>query len=52
MEDKPHQGHTLLTYVLWKYHTTTKVRTCCSPFQIVYGKEDIFPTKHKFLLYG
>jgi hypothetical protein len=32
IEYKPHQWHTLLTYTLWAYHTTTKVSTGCTPF--------------------
>jgi hypothetical protein len=45
IEDKPRQWHTLLTYALWADHTTTKVRTGCTPFQLVYGQEAIFPTE-------
>jgi transposase InsO family protein len=44
IEDKPHQWHTLLTYALWEDHTTTKVSTGCTPFQLVYGQEAILPT--------
>jgi hypothetical protein len=44
IEDKPRQWHTLLTYALWADHTTTKVSTSCTPFQLVYGKEAIWPT--------
>jgi hypothetical protein len=45
IEDNPHQWHTLLTYSLWEYHTTTKVSTSCTPFHLVYGQETIFPTE-------
>jgi hypothetical protein len=45
IEDKPHQWHTLLTYALWENHTTTKVSTGWTPFQLVYGQESIFPTE-------
>jgi hypothetical protein len=45
IEDKPRQWHTLLTYALWADHTTTKVSTGCTPFQLVYGQEDILPTE-------
>jgi hypothetical protein len=45
IEDKPHQWHTLLTYSLWEDRTTTKVRTCFTPFHLVYGQEAIFPTE-------
>jgi hypothetical protein len=43
IEYKPHQWHTLLTYALWEDCTTTKVSTVCTPFQLVYGQEAIFP---------
>jgi hypothetical protein len=45
IEDKPRQWHTLLTYALWEDHTTTKVSTGCTPFQLVYGQEAILPTE-------
>jgi hypothetical protein len=45
IEDNPHQWHTLLTYALWANHTTTKVSTGCTPFQLVYGQEAIMPTE-------
>jgi hypothetical protein len=45
IEDNPHQWHTLLTYALWEDHTTIKVSTCCTPFQLVYGQEVILPTE-------
>jgi hypothetical protein len=38
IEHKPRQWHALLTYALWEDHTTTKVSTCCTPFQFVYGQ--------------
>jgi transposase InsO family protein len=47
IEDKPHQWHTLLTYALWGDHTTIKLRTGCTPFQLVYGQENIFPTEQE-----
>jgi hypothetical protein len=47
IEDKLHQWHTLLTYSLWVDHTTIKVRTSCTPFQLVYGQENILPTEMK-----
>jgi hypothetical protein len=43
VEDKPRQWHTLLTYSLWADHTTMKVSTSCTPFQLVYGQEAILP---------
>jgi hypothetical protein len=52
IEDKPRQWHTLLTYALWEDHTTTKVSTGCTPFQLVYGQEAIFLPSWNFLLYG
>jgi hypothetical protein len=45
IEDKPRQWHTLLTYALWADHTTTKASTGFTPFQLVYGQEDILPTE-------
>jgi transposase InsO family protein len=45
IEDKPRQWNNLLTYALWEDRTTTKVRTGCTPFQLVYGQESILPTK-------
>jgi transposase InsO family protein len=45
IECKPCQWHTLLTYALWVYRTTTKVSTGCTPFQLVYGQESILPTE-------
>jgi hypothetical protein len=45
IEDKPRQWHNLLTYTLWEDRTTTKVRTGCTPFQLVYGQEAILPTE-------
>jgi hypothetical protein len=45
IEDKPRQWHTLFIYALWEDHTTTKVSTICTPFQLVYGQESIFPTE-------
>ena len=45
IEDKPCQWHTLPTYALWAYRTTTKVSTGFPPFQLVYGKEAILPTE-------
>jgi transposase InsO family protein len=45
IEDNPLQWHTLLTYALWEDRTTTKVRTGCTPFHLVYGQESILPTK-------
>jgi transposase InsO family protein len=45
IEDKPRQWHTLLTHAMWEDHTTTKVSTGCSPFQLVYVQESIFPTE-------
>jgi hypothetical protein len=45
IEDNPRQWHTLLTYALWADRTTTKVSTGCTPFQLVYGQESIFPTE-------
>jgi hypothetical protein len=43
MEDKPRQWHTLLTYKLWADHTTTRFSTRFTPFQLLYGQEDIMP---------
>jgi hypothetical protein len=48
IEYKPRQWHTLLTYALWEDHTTTKVSIGCTPFQLVYGQEAIFPTELEF----
>jgi transposase InsO family protein len=45
IEYKPHHWHTLLIYSLWEDHTTTKVITGCTPFQLVYGQEAIPPTE-------
>jgi hypothetical protein len=45
IEDKPRQWHTLLTYDLWPDRITTKVRTHCTPFHLVYGQEVILPTE-------
>jgi hypothetical protein len=45
IEDKPRQWHTLFTYALWADHTTTKVSTSCTPFQLVYGEKDILPSE-------
>jgi hypothetical protein len=45
IEEKPHQWHTLLTYALWEDRTISKVRTCYTPFQLVYGQESLFPTE-------
>jgi hypothetical protein len=45
IEDKPHQWHTLLTYALWEYNTTTEISTGCTSFQLVYGQEAILPTE-------
>jgi hypothetical protein len=47
IEDKPCQWHTLLTYALWEDRTTAKVSTGCTPFQLVYGQEALFPTELK-----
>ena len=44
IKDKPRQWHTLLTYTLSTDQTTTKVSTSCTPFHLVYGQEDLFPT--------
>jgi hypothetical protein len=41
IEYKPRQWNTLLTYALWADCTTTKVSTCFTPFQLVYGQEAI-----------
>jgi hypothetical protein len=48
LEDKPCQWHTLLTYALWAYHTTTNVSTGCTPFHLVYGQEAILHTEMEF----
>jgi transposase InsO family protein len=45
IEDKPRQWHTLLTYALWAHRTTTKERTCCTPFQLAYSQEAILPAE-------
>jgi hypothetical protein len=47
IEDKHRQWHTLLTYALWEYRTTTKVSTIYTPFQLVYGQESILTTDLK-----
>jgi transposase InsO family protein len=39
IEYKPFQWHTLLTYALCAYLTTTKVSTSYTPFHLVYGQE-------------
>jgi len=39
INDRPHQWHTLLTYVLWVDQTTTKTGTGHTPFQMLYGEE-------------
>jgi hypothetical protein len=46
IEDKPHQWHTLLTYIsFWADRMTTKISTGFTPFQLVYGQESLFPTE-------
>jgi hypothetical protein len=45
IEYNPRQWHTLLIYALWADHTTTKVSTSFTPFQLVYGQQAILPTK-------
>jgi hypothetical protein len=44
IEDKSHQWNTFLTYALSVDCTTTKASKCFTPFQIIYGQEDIIPT--------